>query len=84
MNLKLLTLSTKKQDVNDKTNYQPISLLPIISKMFAMVLYSQLENIFTKTVWTQKRAFFTKCSFKLIKELAKIFRYIWSSKDRIN
>ena len=38
----------KKQDVNDKINYQPISLLPIISKAFEKVLYSQLETVVNK------------------------------------
>ena len=32
----------KKQDVSDKTNYQPISLLPIISQIFEKTPYSQL------------------------------------------
>ena len=34
-------------------------------------------------MWIQKRAFLTEFCFKLIKELAKIFRYIWSSRVRI-
>ena len=38
----------KKQDVNDKINYQPIGLLPIISKAFEKVLYSQLETVVNK------------------------------------
>ena len=47
---------SKKPDVGNKTNYQPISLLPIIEKL----LYSQLETIankifFTKTMCIQKR-----------------------------
>ena len=29
----------KKEDPNDKTNYRPISLLPLISKMFEKFLY---------------------------------------------
>ena len=41
----------KKQDVNDKINYQPISLLPIISKAFEKVLYSQLETVVNKIFW---------------------------------
>ena len=35
----------KKQSVNDKTNYRPISLLPIISKLFEKVPYGQLETV---------------------------------------
>ena len=51
MNLKLLTLSqsTKKQDENDKADYRPISLLPIISKILEKALYSQLETVANKT-----------------------------------
>ena len=33
-----------KNDVNDKTNYRPISLLPLISKIFENVLYQQIEH----------------------------------------
>ena len=34
-------------------------------------------------MWILKRVFFTEYSFKPIKELAKMFRYIWSSRERI-
>ena len=35
-------------------------------------------------MWIQKKAFFIEYFFKLIKVLAKMFRYIFSSRDRIN
>ena len=34
----------KKEDQNDKTNNRPISLLPLISKIFEKVLYQQIEG----------------------------------------
>ena len=33
----------KKEDQNDKTNCRPISLLPLISKIFEKVFYQQIE-----------------------------------------
>ena len=35
----------KKQDVDNKTNYRPIGLLPIISEIFGKVFYEQLETV---------------------------------------
>ena len=35
----------KKEDPNDKTNYRPISLLPLISKIFEKVLYQQIKIV---------------------------------------
>ena len=34
----------KKEDPNDKTNYRPISLSLVISKIFENVLYQQVED----------------------------------------
>ena len=34
----------KKEDQNDKANYRPISLLPLISKLYEKVLYQQIED----------------------------------------
>ena len=36
----------EKQDVNDKTSYQSISLLPIILKIFGKVLYFTANKYF--------------------------------------
>ena len=34
----------KKEDPNDRTNYRPISLLPLISKIFGKFPYQQIED----------------------------------------
>ena len=46
----------KKEDPNNKANYLPISLLPIISKIFERVLFEHIEkfsekNFIIKIVW---------------------------------
>ena len=38
----------KKEDPNNKANYRPISLLPIISKIFERVLFEQIEKFSEK------------------------------------
>ena len=38
----------KKEDSNNKVNYRPISLLPMISKIFEKVLFEQIEKFSEK------------------------------------
>ena len=38
----------KKEDPNNEANYPPISLLPIISKIFERVLFEQIEKFSEK------------------------------------
>ena len=38
----------RKEDPNNKANYQPIRLLPIISKVFERVLFEQIEKFSEK------------------------------------
>ena len=40
--------ASKKEDPNNKANYRPISLLPIISKIFERVLFEQIEKFSDK------------------------------------
>ena len=40
----------KKEDPNNKANYRPISLLPIISKIFERVLFEQIEKFSDKVL----------------------------------
>ena len=39
-----ITPSFKKGDKNDKSNYRPVSILPILSKLYEKCLYKQIEN----------------------------------------
>ena len=34
----------KKRDKHDKSNYRPVSILPILSKVYEICLYKQIEN----------------------------------------
>ena len=38
----------KKEDPSNKANYHPLSLLPIISKIFERVLFEQIEKFAEK------------------------------------
>ena len=39
-----ITAAFKKDDVHDKSNYRPVSILPILSKVYERCLYKQIEN----------------------------------------
>ena len=49
----------RKEDPNNKANYEPITLLPIISKIFERVLSEQIEK-FSKKILTPKLCGFRK------------------------
>ena len=49
----------KKEDPNNKANYQPISLLPIMSKIFERVLSEQIER-FSEKILSPKLCGFRK------------------------
>ena len=49
----------KKEDPNNKANYRPISLLPIISKIFERVLFEQIES-FSEKILSPKLCGFRK------------------------
>ena len=49
----------EKEDPNNKAKYRPISLLPIISKIFERVLYEQIEK-FTEKILSPKLYGFRK------------------------
>ena len=34
----------KKKDRHDKSNYRPVSILPLLSKPFERILYEQIDN----------------------------------------
>ncbi len=38
----------QKDDQTQFTNYRPISLLPVISKIFERIIYNQVYNVFIK------------------------------------
>ena len=49
----------KKEDRNNKANYRPISLLPIISKIFERVLFEHIEK-FSEKIFSPKLCGFRK------------------------
>ena len=38
----------KKDEANDKQNYRPVSVLPLLSKVFEKVIYDQLSQYLDK------------------------------------
>ena len=71
-----------KDDANNKTNFRPISLLPMISKIFERVLLDQIEKfaekyLIIKIVWFYKSPFYTIRPFISTEKLTKNFRKVW-------
>ena len=72
----------RKEDPNNKANYQPISLLPIISKVFERVLFEQIEK-FSEKILSPKLYGFRKghsakhALLNLLKNWQKTFRQFW-------
>ena len=60
----------KKKDPTDKTNYRPVSVLPLLSKVFEKVMYIQLydymENVLNQLLCGFRKAHSTQQLFRLI------------------
>ncbi len=55
-----LTPIYKKDDQTQFTNYRPISLLPVISKIFGRIIYNEVYNFFIK----EKRFYASQYGFR--------------------
>ena len=68
----------KKEDPNNKTNNQPISLLPIISKISERFLFEQIEK-FAKEILSPNLCGFRKChsTQHALLNLLKNWRKVW-------
>ena len=56
--MQMLYQSTQKKDESDKTNYQPVSILPNISKIYEKIIYNQLYEYF------HDKLFPSQCGFR--------------------
>ena len=54
-----ITLVHKKDDPTDKANFRPISVLPLLSKVFERVIYNQLGKYMGK-FWNKNLCRFRK------------------------
>ena len=83
-----LSQSTKNKTWMIKLTIDQLFYYQLFQKYLKMSFIHSKElcqwNIFTNTVWIQKRAFVTEYSFTFIKKLVKIARCIWSGRDRID
>ena len=50
----------KRGDKRDKSNYRPVSILPILSKIYEKCLYKQIEN-YMENVLSDFQCGFRKC-----------------------
>ena len=65
----------KKDDPLDKENYRPVSILPLLSKVFEKLIYKQLSNYIEffefYTLWFSKHAEYPTCFIQVTSFLAK-------------
>ena len=50
-----------RKDRHDKSNYRPVSILPLLSKPFESILYEQIDN-HTKDIFLKYQGGFRKNS----------------------
>ena len=73
-----ITPAHKKDEPTDKENYRPVSVLPLLSKLFERLLYDQLSEYLEKYL----NAYFavlgklipSTCSFQTFKSMARRMR----------
>ena len=74
----------KKEGQTGKTNYRPISRLPLISKIFEKFLYQQIDY-FSNKILPPKLCGFRKCFLTqhalFAEKLTKVFRKIWGCRN---
>ena len=73
-----ITPAHKKGDVTDKSNYRPISLLPVISKLFeklyAFQISEHMENYFSKYLCGFRKGLSTQyCLLAMIEKIKKFW-----------
>ena len=66
----------KKDDKTDKENYRPISILPILSKVYERLMYNQIypyfDTLFSKFQCAFRKGFNTQhCLLAMIAKLRK-------------
>ena len=76
----------KKDNPTDKTNFRPVSILPLLSKAFEQVIYNQLskymDTFLNKLFCGFRKAHSTKYAlFKLLQQWQK---ELWVSENNTN
>ena len=68
----------KKEEKLDKSNYRPVSILPVISKIYERLMYGQIyeyfDQIFSKFQCGFRKGFSTQNRLLYMIELERIFR----------
>ena len=63
-----MTPAFKKGDKHDKSNYRPLSILPILSKVYEKCLYKEtknyMENILSEIQYSFKKALMQKSALQ--------------------
>ena len=72
-----ITSVYKKGEVTDKQNYRPVSVLPLLSRVFEKVIYDQLSQHLDKHLNSlfimqfSESSFLTTCSVQTITSMAR-------------
>ena len=65
----------KKFDPSDKANYRPVSMLPLVSKVFEKIMYDQLykciEHFLNQLLCGFRKAHSKTCPFQTFTKVAK-------------